>query len=180
MKTTGVVRRIDDLGRIVIPKEIRKTLRIRDGESLEFFVDKETITLKKFSTSADLSNISQDLLDTIYRTIKKSIFVTDRDKFIAGSGELKKNFLGFNISSEIEEYLFANDSMLKSSGNIKELLDTNTTDNGNYNYIVSPILADGEALGLVLMIIDDARIFTEEDEHLVQIIASFLGKYLEE
>ena len=180
MKTTGVVRRIDDLGRIVIPKEIRKTLRIRDGESLEFFVDKETITLKKFSTSADLSNISQDLLDTIYRTIKKSIFVTDRDKFIAGSGELKKNFLGFNISNEIEEYLFANDSMLKSSGTIKELLDTNTTDNLNYNYIVSPILADGEALGLVLMIIDDARIFTEEDEHLVQIIASFLGKYLEE
>lgn len=180
MKTTGVVRRIDDLGRIVIPKEIRKTLRIRDGESLEFFVDKETITLKKFSTSAELSNISQDLLDTIYRTIKKSIFVTDRDKFIAGSGELKKNFLGFNISSGIEEYLFANDSMLKSSGNIKDLLDTNTTDNGNYNYIVSPILADGEALGLVLMIIDDARIFTEEDEHLVQIIASFLGKYLEE
>ena len=106
--------------------------------------------------------------------------MTDRDKFIAGSGELKKNFLGFNISNEIEEYLFANDSMLKSSGTIKELLDTNTTDNLNYNYIVSPILADGEALGLVLMIIDDARIFTEEDEHLVQIIASFLGKYLEE
>ena len=180
MKATGVVRRIDDLGRIVIPKEIRKTLRIRDGESLEFFVDKETITLKKFSTSVDLSNISQALLDTAYRTIKKSIFVTDRDKFIAGSGELKKNFLGFNISSNIEKYLFANDNIIKDSGDIKVLLDTDSFVNKNYNYILSPILADGETLGLVFMIIDDARIFTEEDEHLVQIIASFLGKYLED
>ena len=57
MKTTGVVRRVDDLGRIVIPKDIRKSLRIRDGETLEFFVDKETISLKKFSTSEDLSEI---------------------------------------------------------------------------------------------------------------------------
>ena len=96
MKTTGVVRRIDDLGRIVIPKDIRKSLRIRDGESLEFFVDKETISLKKFSTSADLSEIAQSLLDSIYTTINKSIFVTDRDKFVAGSGKLKKDFCGFN------------------------------------------------------------------------------------
>ena len=65
MKTTGVVRRVDDLGRIVIPKDIRKSLRIRDGESLEFFVDKEIISLKKFSTSDVLSDIAQSLLDTI-------------------------------------------------------------------------------------------------------------------
>ena len=92
MKTTGVVRRVDDLGRIVIPKDIRKSLRIRDGESLEFFVDKETISLKKFSTSADLSEMAQSLLDTIHKTISKSIFVTDRDKVVAGTGKLKKEF----------------------------------------------------------------------------------------
>ena len=108
MKTTGVVRRIDDLGRIVIPKEIRKTLRIRDGESLEFFVDKETITLRKFSTSADLSDVSQALLDTICTTINKSIFVTDRDKIVAGSGKFKKEFFNYNISTQLEEYLFNN------------------------------------------------------------------------
>ena len=101
MKTTGVVRRVDDLGRIVIPKDIRKSLRIRDGETLEFFVDKETISLKKFSTSEDLSEMAQSLLDTIHMTISKSIFVTDRDKVVAGTGKLKKEFYGFNISSRL-------------------------------------------------------------------------------
>ena len=74
MKATGVVRRIDDLGRIVIPKEIRKSLKIRDGESLEIFVDNEEITLKKFSSSADLSIVSQALLDTVYTAVRKNVW----------------------------------------------------------------------------------------------------------
>ena len=93
MKTTGVVRKIDDLGRIVIPKEIRRTLKIRDGESLEIFVDKEMIALKKYSTMEDLQEVTRKLLDAISNTTSKNIFVTDRDKVIAGSGELKKKFL---------------------------------------------------------------------------------------
>ncbi len=180
MKTTGVVRRIDDLGRIVIPKEIRKTLRIRDGESLEFFVDKETITLKKFSTSADLGEIAQTLLDTIYTTINKSIFVTDRDKFVAGSGKLKKDFCGFNISTQLEEYLFSNENLIKDSGIINEIVDNISDEKEEYKYILSPIILDSETTGLVLMIVEDSKSFSEEDEHIVQIIANFLAKYLED
>ncbi len=180
MKTTGVVRRIDDLGRIVIPKEIRKTLRIRDGESLEFFVDKETITLRKFSTSADLSDVSQALLDTICTTINKSIFVTDRDKIVAGSGKFKKEFFNYNISTQLEEYLFNNENLVKSSGTINEIVDNNDINSNEYKYILSPILAEGETIGLVLMISEESKSFTEEDEHIVQIIASFLAKYLED
>ena len=179
MKTTGVVRRIDDLGRIVIPKDIRKALRIRDGESLEFFVDKETITLKKLSTSADLSVVAQSLLDTIYVTINKSIFVADRDKFVAGSGKLKKEFFGFNISSLLEEYLFMNENLIKGTCLGREFVDDNNS-SLSYKYILSPILADGESMGLVLMIIEDSKTFVEEDEHIVQIIANFLSKYLED
>ena len=179
MKTTGVVRRIDDLGRIVIPKDIRKSLRIRDGESLEFFVDKETISLKKFSTSADLSEIAQSLLDSIYTTINKSIFVTDRDKFVAGSGKLKKDFCGFNISTRLEEYLFQTENLVKSSSLSKELVDNKNMDM-ECKYILSPILSDGETIGLVLMIVEESKSFTDEDEHIVQIIANFLSKYLED
>lgn len=179
MKTTGVVRRIDDLGRIVIPKDIRKSLRIRDGESLEFFVDKETISLKKFSTSEDLSEMSQSLLDTIYMTISKSIFVTDRDKVVAGTGKLKKEFYGVNISTRLEDYLFQTENLVKGTSLVEELVDSKNK-GIEYKYILSPILSDGETMGLVLMIIEDSKSFTEEDEHIIQIIANFLSKYLED
>ena len=179
MKTTGVVRRVDDLGRIVIPKDIRKSLRIRDGESLEFFVDKETISLKKFSTSVDLSEMAQSLLDTIHKTISKSIFVTDRDKVVAGSGKLKKEFCGFNISTRLEESLFETEGLIKSSGLVEELVD-NKSKGVEYKYILSPILSDSETIGLVLMIVEEGKSLNEEDEHIVQIIANFLSKYLED
>ncbi len=179
MKTTGVVRRVDDLGRIVIPKDIRKALRIRDGESLEFFVDKETISLKKFSTSGDLNEASQSLLDTICTTINKNIFVTDRDKVVAGSGKLKKEFYGFNISVKLEDYLSHTESLIKGSTLIEELVDTNNKGT-EYNYIISPILLEGETVGFVMMIVENTISFDLEDEHLVQIIASFLSKYLED
>lgn len=179
MKTTGVVRRIDDLGRIVIPKDIRKSLRIRDGESLEFFVDKETISLKKFSTSADLSEIAQSLLDTIYITINKNIFVTDRDKFVAGTGKYKKEFCGYNISTKLEERLFDTESLVKESSLIEEIVD-NKKAGIEYKYILSPILSEGETIGFTLMLNEDGKSFTEEDEHIIQIIANFLSKYLED
>lgn len=90
MKSTGVVRRVDDLGRIVIPKEIRRTLRIRDGESLEIFVDREMIALKKFSKMTNIEEISKQLADIIHSTIQKNILIADRDRFVAVSGNLKK------------------------------------------------------------------------------------------
>lgn len=90
MKSTGVVRRIDDLGRIVLPKEIRKTLRIREGESLEIYTNEEEIILKKFTSASDLKEISQSLIDTIASTIKSNIFIADRDNIIAGSRRLEK------------------------------------------------------------------------------------------
>ena len=180
MKSTGVVRRIDDLGRIVIPKEIRKTLRIRDGESLEIFADKESITLKKFSQSTDLADISQALLDVVYNTIKKSLFVTDRDCFIAGSGDLKKEFLGCMISKELEDNLTQLEKLKKSNVPMNHLTNREglTT---TYNYILRPILLDSEAVGFVLMIASSKEAnFSEEDERIIQIISQFLTKYLEE
>ena len=179
MKATGVVRRVDDLGRIVIPKDIRKSLRIRDGESLEFFVDKETISLKKFSTSDVLSDIAQSLLDTIYISISKNIFVTDRDKFVAGTGKHKKEFCGCNISSKLEECLFETESLVKGTCQVDEIVDSKKKGE-EYKYIISPILSEGEIIGLALMLNEESKSFTEEDEHIIQIIANFLSKYLDD
>ena len=105
MKTTGVVRRIDDLGRIVIPKEIRRTLRIHDGESLEIFVDNEIITLKKYSSLNELANVSKILVESINKEINKDIIITDRDNVIAASGVNKKKYMGKNISSYLENVI---------------------------------------------------------------------------
>lgn len=180
MKSTGVVRRIDDLGRIVIPKEIRKNLKIRDGESLEIFVDQEEILLKKFSSSADLGTISQALLDTVYTAIRKNVFVTDRDVFIAGSGELKKEFLKKELAPQIEELLLNHEKVIKNNVSLDNIVLKADSDE-KYNYILQPILVDGETIGLVLMIeIETNGNFTNEDERLSLIIAQFLGKYLEQ
>ncbi len=177
MKSTGVVRRIDDLGRIVIPKEIRKNLKIRDGES----VDQEEILLKKFSSSADLGTISQALLDTVYTAIRKNVFVTDRDVFIAGSGELKREFLGKELSPQIEELLLNHEKVVKDNIPMNYIITNEAETNEKYNYILQPILADGETIGLVLMIeVSKNGNFNEEDERLSLIIAQFLGKYLEQ
>ena len=93
MKSTGIVRRVDELGRIVIPKEIRRTLRIRNGESLEIFIDKDMINLKKFSEISDLSDISKEIVEIVNSTLKKTILITDRDMFVAASGDLIKIFI---------------------------------------------------------------------------------------
>ena len=180
MKSTGVVRRIDDLGRIVLPKEIRKTLRIREGESLEIYTNGEEIVLKKFTSALDLKEISQNLIDTI----KSSIFVTDRDNIIAGSGILKRDFISKGISKQLENILLNNEKLSKYNVSYNEIIvsdSLNDSLNRTFDYIVCPILADGEVIGLTLIIdIHTGKMFSEEQIHIVQIISQFLEKYLEE
>ncbi len=178
MKSTGVVRRIDDLGRIVLPKEIRKTLRIREGESLEIYTNGEEIVLKKFTSSSDLKEISQNLIDTI---IKYSILVADRDNIIAGSGPLKKEFISKHISSELENLLLNNEKTSKYSVEYKEIIESDNKSNKIFDYLVNPILSEGEVIGLILIIdVHTGKMFSEEQEHMAQIISQFLEKYLEE
>jgi len=181
MKSTGVVRRIDDLGRIVLPKEIRKTLRIREGESLEIYTNGEEIVLKKFTSSSDLKEISQNLIDTITNTIKNSILVADRDNIIAGSGPLKKEFISKHISSKLENILLNNEKTSKYSVEYKEIIESDNKSNKIFDYLVNPILSEGEVIGLILIIdVHTGKMFSEEQEHMAQIISQFLEKYLEE
>lgn len=176
MKSTGVVRRVDDLGRIVIPKEIRRTLRIRDGESLEIFVDREMIALKKFSKMSNLEDVSKQLADIFNNAINKNVLITDRDRFVAVSGILKKKYIDKNISKYLEKIMNDRKLVVETALHDIELLDG---EKETFSYIVSPIIMNGDAIGLVLVISDKCDI-GQVEEKLVNIAAQFLGKYVEE
>lgn len=176
MKSTGVVRRVDDLGRIVIPKEIRRTMRIRDGESLEIFVDRETIALKKFSKMNDIEELSKQIVDIMYNAINKSVFITDRDRFIAGAGFFRKKYLNKNISKYLENIMNDRKNIIERSNHDIELIDSEIE---SLSYIVSPIIMNGDAIGLVLILSDKNDIGTTE-EKIASMFAQFLGKHIEE
>ena len=143
MRTTGVVRRIDDLGRIVIPKEMRRTLRIHDGESLEIFVEDEMIALKKYSSMSDLNDISNDLSNTINKVLLKEVLITDRDKVISSSGNLKGKYQEKNISKYLEEKLANRETVIEKSVKEVEFVDGQIE---KCSYTISPIIMNGDAI----------------------------------
>lgn len=176
MKTTGVVRRIDDLGRIVIPKEIRRTLRIRDGESLEIYVDKEMVALKKYSPMDDLEDIAKNLVDAIYQSIQQNVLVTDRDTILAVAGNLKKKYLGKVISSYLEKIIEEREVVVEKGNKKIELVSGEAEE---ASYMISPILANGDSIGLVIILSKEKSI-TELEEKVVRITSQFLEKHIEE
>ena len=176
MKSTGVVRRVDELGRIVIPKEIRRTLKIRDGEELEIFVDDDVIILKKFSKIADLGDVAKKMIDVVSPLIGKTILVSDRDNYIVGSGENKKNFLNKSISKHIADIIFNKNIVVeKSISNIN--LINNIID--SYSYIICPIICYGDSVGSIIFLSNSSDI-SEFDINISNMIAQFLGKYVED
>ena len=175
MKSTGVVRRVDDLGRIVIPKEIRRTLRIRDGESLEIFVDREMIALKKFSKMTDMYYISKQLVDIVNSVTGQSVFITDRDNFIAASGNLKKKYLNKPISKALEFIMKERSIVVGRELHKIELLDS---DIEQYAYVISPVIMNGDAIGLVLIISEQS--VGQVEEKMADVVSKFLGKHIEE
>ena len=112
MKSTGIIRRIDELGRIVIPKEIRNNMRLKSGESLEIFVNNDSILMKKFSMINKISDLSQELVDAMYTFLKNNIIITDLHTIIAASGKLKKELLNQNISLFLSEKIDKREKML--------------------------------------------------------------------
>lgn len=122
MKTTGIIRRIDELGRIVIPKEIRKNLRIKNGESLEIYLENDSIILRKYSQIESLKNVSIDYVEAFNQIIKHNIIVTDRDKVIAATGPLKKKYLDKEINEFTERSIERRDNFLRNRRSLFRLL----------------------------------------------------------
>ena len=100
MSTTGIIRRIDELGRIVIPKEIRKNLRIKNGDNLEIIVEGENIILRKYSQIENLENLASIYADSFYQVLKYNVIITDTDKIVAVGGNMKKKYVksGFSVA----------------------------------------------------------------------------------
>ena len=174
MKTTGIIRRIDELGRIVIPKEIRRSLRIKESESIEIFIDDESIILKKYSIIKNLNDFAQNMADAIHSFINHSVIITDNDSILAASGQLKKDLLGKNIGVDLESKLTRREEMLeKHKKNIKI-----TNEDLECTYAVSPIIINGDTIGLI-MIISNENPVDELDFKLVQIASKFFSNHLE-
>ena len=176
MKNTGVVRRIDDLGRIVIPKDIRKTLRIKDGESLEIFLSSDNIVLKKYSPLEGLQSFYKTYAESICSEIGYNVLIADRDKIVAASGDFKKKYFEKPISSTID---FVIQSRIVSSS--KELVNISivSDDTLDASYVIAPIITNGDAVGAVIIMSPKDSI----DDFVIKtgiIAAKFLGKYIEQ
>jgi len=176
MKATGIIRRIDDLGRVVIPKEIRKNLRIKEGDNLEIFVVNEDIILKKYSMMNKINDLAQELTDAIYTFMKHSIFITDTDQVVAASGSLKKRYLNKNISDFITESIKRRDKILEN--HFKEL-NFIEDEKLTCSYVLSTILVNGEATGMILIISEEEKM-SDAEMQMAGIVSSFMTKYLEQ
>ena len=183
MKATGVVRRIDDLGRIVIPKEIRKTLRIKEGDPLEIFTDKEgEVILKKYSPIGELSEFAAGYAETLAKTTGHIACITDKDTVIAVSGGSKKEFLEQDLSQELEQ-LLEDKEIYNSKENNEVSIPITKNDNKERKFnsqVVYPIISQGDVIGSVILLSKDNNTKMGDAElKVVQSAAGFLGSQMD-
>ena len=181
MKATGIVRRIDDLGRVVIPKEIRRTLRIREGDPLEIFTDREGgIILKKYSPIEELTDFSKEYAESLQEVIGHIILISDKDAFISVSGTSKDDYEDRKVSQRLDELMEERKSVLLGIGN-KEVIPLHKDDSlSGYKYqVIAPIIAKGDAIGSVIILSKDEKI-GELELKLAETAATFLGKQMEQ
>ena len=179
MKATGIVRRIDDLGRVVIPKEIRRTMRIREGDPLEIYTDSDgEVIFKKYSPIGELSSMTAQYADVLARGTGLAVLVTDRDTVIACAGIAKKEVLDRRVSHGLENLMERRENYVccADSERIRPIegLDKEAA-------VVFPIIGGGDISGsLVMLLNENGSCPTQTETKLAQIAASFLGKQMEE
>lgn len=181
MKATGIVRRIDDLGRVVVPKEIRRTLRIREGDPLEIFTDREgEIILKKYSPIGELSLFAKQFAESIAQTTGHIAMVTDRDQFIAVAGTSKKEMLGKPVSRELENLMSERENVVAVKGE-KGYIPIGVEDDDYEQQAIMPIISEGDVIGAVLILSREKkeRLGTMEMK-IVGTAAAFLGRQMEQ
>ena len=180
MKATGIVRRIDDLGRVVIPKEIRRTLRIREGDPLEIYTatDGEVI-FKKYSPVGELSTFASQYADVLSRISSMPTLVCDRDHVIAAAGVSKREYLERRVTSVLENYMENRRSYSAHANSVDEVQPVEGMENPAA--IIYPIIASGDVTGAVIMLKGESiKVPTETEIKLAQSAAAFLGKQMEE
>lgn len=179
MKATGIVRRIDDLGRVVIPKEIRRTMRIREGDPLEIYTDRDgEVIFRKYSLMGGISDFAAQICDTVYKTTGRPALVTDRDTVLAVSGAPKREFGDKQISSALENVMMGRGVYQQRSQDAPIPIVT-SSDTLSVS-VAAPILAQGDVLGCVVIGKKPSDAPSGETEFtLTQTIAGFLGRHME-
>jgi AbrB family transcriptional regulator (stage V sporulation protein T) len=180
MKATGIVRRIDDLGRVVIPKEIRRTLRIREGDPLEIFVDRDgEVILKKYSPIGELGEFAKEYAESLSESTGHIAMISDRDTFIAVAGASKKEYLDKAIGNLLETCMENRKIILEPvSGTYEILRDNNETIS---SFVAAPIVAGGDPIGTVVLLSKEGQVrMAEMESKMVETAAGFLAKQMEQ
>ncbi len=177
LKATGIVRRIDDLGRVVIPKEIRRTLRIREGDPLEIFVDRDgEVILKKYSPIGELGDFAQEYSDSLHETTGHVAIITDRDAVVAISGAPKKQWIDKAVVAVIEEAMESRRTITTKKG------DRPADEEWDFAMqVVAPIISEGDPIGSVILSTTETKTQLGELElKLCETAAGFLAKQMEQ
>ena len=184
MKATGIVRRIDDLGRVVIPKEIRRTMRIREGDPLEIYTDREgEVIFKKYSPIGELSGFAAQYAETLYKTCNLAVVISDRDAVIASAGVSKKEYADKSLSDELEAVIEGRGMYVWREGGERYSAIREKT--SHFVSCAMPIISEGDVVGCVASLMDQDSDRTREsvsgeiETKLIMTAASFLGRQLE-
>ena len=172
MKATGVVRRIDELGRIVIPKEIRKNFRIKEGENIEIYIDDNNIILKKYSELKNVSDISSNIIDSVFSIINKDIIITDMSNIVELSPSLKNVFLTKELSVEYQNLISKREKVIQKTP--QNLLVTDQSI--QQSYIMNPLIVNGDLIGSIVLFSKET--ITNSDLIVMDIITKILIKYI--
>ena len=181
MKATGIVRRIDDLGRVVIPKEIRRTMRIREGDPLEIFTDRDgEVIFKKYSPIGELVSAATSYAESLFKSCGINVVICDKDAVIAAAGVSKKEFLEQKLSPRLEEIIESRQIYTISDENNK--ISPTIISESHYISVACPIFSEGDVMGAAVSLHPADGSFVQPDDaeiKLIQSAAAFLGKQLE-
>lgn len=181
MRDTGIVRRIDELGRVVIPKEIRKTLRIKEGDPLEIFTDKDELLFRKYSPLSTVAAYGEIMAESISELTEKTCIITDTDGVLYVTGGKYKDIVGKTLSGAMDKILKERKTVVTC------LTDGDATvpifkgdELGSENQIITPVICGGDCYGSVVLFDKETGAkFTPSDVKLVGLAATFLGKQFE-
>ena len=182
MKATGIVRRIDDLGRVVVPKEIRKTLHIREGDPLEIFTDREgEIILKKYSPIGELGSFARQYAEALAHSTGHVVSITDRDNHIAVAGNGKRELMNKPVSKALDEAIEKR-KMVTAAGSERDYIPLTESDSDHYSYqVICPIISEGDAIGAVVIVSkDEKNPMGDVEKKLAAAAAGFLGRQIEQ
>lgn len=191
MKATGIVRRIDELGRVVIPKEIRRTLRIREGDALEIFTDREGgVILKKYSPIGELGDFAKEYAESLHQAVGHIAVICDKDTIVAVSGISRRDQAGGAMLSidkpiheDVEKAMQNRERIVRSTAHGDTMLAITAGDDESSSYtaqLIIPILASGDSIGAVMLLSkEDGAELGQTDIKVAETAASFMGKQME-